>query len=283
MNLTSINNQLLVSESINTNRMDITNDIYLNSVSYTPVGSILIYAGSSAPTGWLLCNGQEVSRTVYPRLFAVIGNSYGSLNNNNNFVLPDLSDRVPVGKSGSNNLGDSSGNSKINLSTSQLPSHTHSGTIDSSGSHIHTGTTDISGSHNHTGTTDISGSHIHGITDPGHRHTQNSINDDFNNSGGLNYPGSGSNNLTIPSFAQYDSSGSITWNNINNAVTNISLNSAGNHTHGVTTQNAGDHAHTLTIEPVQSHSHSFTINSTGNGADIDIRNKFIILNYIIRY
>jgi microcystin-dependent protein len=255
--LTSSNNQLLVSKSIvadsvNVKQLNISDEIYLNSVSYTPVGSILTYAGSTAPTGWLLCDGTEVSKTEYPRLFEVIGNSYGNPVNSNNFILPDIRDRVPVGKSGSNNLGDSSGNSTITLSQSQLPSHTH------------TGTTVNNGSHSHTGTTDNAGSHTHGITDPGHVHYLQDAYFAENRGLGQNFFGTGS---------ATDSDNSLYFRDTNTgySTTGISINSEGSHSHTFTTGTAGSHTHT------------FTTDSTGNGNSIDIRNKFIILNYIIRY
>lgn len=55
-----------------------------------PVGTISAYAGASAPTGWLFCRGQNVSRTTYSRLFAVIGTTYGVGDGSTTFALPDL-------------------------------------------------------------------------------------------------------------------------------------------------------------------------------------------------
>lgn len=55
-----------------------------------PVGSIQAYGGTTAPSGWLLCQGQAVSRTTYSELFAVIGTAYGSGNGSSTFNLPNL-------------------------------------------------------------------------------------------------------------------------------------------------------------------------------------------------
>lgn len=63
-----------------------------------PVGCVFPYAGSTAPTGWLLCNGQAVSRTIESQLFAVLGTTYGSGNGTTTFNLPDLRGRVIIGK-----------------------------------------------------------------------------------------------------------------------------------------------------------------------------------------
>jgi hypothetical protein len=68
-----------------------------------PVGSVLMYGGGTAPTGWLLCNGQAVSRTTYISLFTVIGTSYGVGDGSTTFNVPDLQAtgatamRAPVG------------------------------------------------------------------------------------------------------------------------------------------------------------------------------------------
>ena len=60
-------------------------------------GMIQMYGGSTAPTGWLMCNGAEVSRTTYAALYAVIGNTYGTPSSNANFKLPDYREAAPVG------------------------------------------------------------------------------------------------------------------------------------------------------------------------------------------
>lgn len=54
-----------------------------------PVGAIIPYGGSTAPTGWLICNGAAVSRTTYSDLFAVIGTKYGAGDGSTTFNLPD--------------------------------------------------------------------------------------------------------------------------------------------------------------------------------------------------
>ena len=68
-----------------------------------PSGSIIAFGGAAAPdAGWLLCDGSDVNRTTYARLFAAIGTAYGTGNGSTTFGLPDLRDRVLLGK-GSNN------------------------------------------------------------------------------------------------------------------------------------------------------------------------------------
>ncbi len=60
-------------------------------------GLIFPYAGDTAPTGWLLCDGAAVSRTTYADLFALIGTTYGAGNGSTTFNVPDLKGRVMIG------------------------------------------------------------------------------------------------------------------------------------------------------------------------------------------
>lgn len=55
-----------------------------------PAGVVLHFANSSAPTGWLECNGAAVSRATYSALFVAIGTVYGAGDGSTTFNLPDL-------------------------------------------------------------------------------------------------------------------------------------------------------------------------------------------------
>ena len=55
-----------------------------------PSGTVLYFAGQTAPAGWLKANGAAVSRTAYAALFAAIGTTYGAGDFRNTFNLPDL-------------------------------------------------------------------------------------------------------------------------------------------------------------------------------------------------
>jgi microcystin-dependent protein len=61
------------------------------------VGVVLPYAGASAPTGFLLCDGAAVSRTTYARLFTVIGTAFGVGDGTTTFNIPDMKGRAPFG------------------------------------------------------------------------------------------------------------------------------------------------------------------------------------------
>lgn len=64
--------------------------------SGAPVGAVMPYAGSTPPDGWLLCDGSEISRTNYARLFSVIGTTYGAGDGNSSFNIPSEDD-FPTG------------------------------------------------------------------------------------------------------------------------------------------------------------------------------------------
>lgn len=93
----------------------------------TPSGTVAMFAGASAPTNWLLCDGSAVSRTTYANLFAAIGTTFGSGNGTTTFNVPDLRGRVAVGKNGAtfSTLGGTGGEETHLLITSEMPSHTH--------------------------------------------------------------------------------------------------------------------------------------------------------------
>jgi microcystin-dependent protein len=64
-------------------------------------GVVLSFAGSAAPSKWLLCQGQAVSRTTYADLFSAIGTTYGIGDGSTTFNVPDLGGRVIAGKESS--------------------------------------------------------------------------------------------------------------------------------------------------------------------------------------
>ena len=94
------------------------------AVPVMPVGCVIPFAGAAAPTGWLLCQGQAVSRTTYAQLFSVIGTTYGSGDGSTTFNLPDMRGRVAVG-SDANSPGAQCGETAHKLGISEIPSHSH--------------------------------------------------------------------------------------------------------------------------------------------------------------
>ncbi len=55
-----------------------------------PVGSILAYGGSTAPPGWVLCDGAAISRSTYYTLFLIIGTQFGAGDGSTTFNVPNL-------------------------------------------------------------------------------------------------------------------------------------------------------------------------------------------------
>ena len=80
----------------------IQNDPDSTPAPLVPAGTIVMTGASSAPTGYLLCDGTAVSRSTYASLFVAIGTAYGTGDGSSTFDLPDLRDRFPLGK-GTNN------------------------------------------------------------------------------------------------------------------------------------------------------------------------------------
>jgi hypothetical protein len=72
-----------------------------------PTGSLMPYAGASAPTGYLLCDGAAISRTTFSALFALVGTTYGAGDGSTTFNIPDLRGRVIAGQ---DDMGGSSAN-----------------------------------------------------------------------------------------------------------------------------------------------------------------------------
>ena len=112
----------------------------LTDIEGIPTATIIPWSTASVPSGFLECNGQAVSRSTYSALFAIIGTSYGAGDGSSTFLVPDLQDNVPVGKSnnkalastGGANTATTTGNvsgstANATLSTPQLASHSHSG------------------------------------------------------------------------------------------------------------------------------------------------------------
>ncbi len=113
---------------MNTNISSLLNSI--NSKSSLPSGTVTSFAGNNAPKGWLLCNGETVSRETYKNLFEIIGTIYGNGDGTTTFTLPDMRGKVSVAAgtgAGLTNrvLGAVGGEENHSLTINEIPSHTH--------------------------------------------------------------------------------------------------------------------------------------------------------------
>lgn len=101
------------------------------------MGEIRMFAGSFAPEGWALCQGQVLPIVEYQALFSILGSNYGG-DGRSTFALPDLRGRVPVQQGTGPGLtpvalSQQFGYEGVKLTTLNLPAHTHN-TLCSSGS-----------------------------------------------------------------------------------------------------------------------------------------------------
>lgn len=92
-------------------------------------GTILLWGTTSAPSGYLICDGAAVSRTTYAALFAVIGTTFGTGDGSTTFNLPNLKGKVPVGYNSSETefdaMGETGGEKTHQLTEAELASHYH--------------------------------------------------------------------------------------------------------------------------------------------------------------
>lgn len=114
--------------------LNVTGVITKSGNPIIPVGAVFAFAGASAPTGFLICDGSSLLRASFTALFALIGTAYGAADGSH-FNVPDLRGRAPTGKDGGtgrltsatmtpdgDTLGAVGGAQTQTLSLAQLPS-----------------------------------------------------------------------------------------------------------------------------------------------------------------
>lgn len=90
-----------------------------------PPGVIWMFASTTPPSGWLLCDGQTVLVADHPDLFAAIGNKWGG-DGVSDFAVPNLMDRFPIGASATKPIDSAPGGSETkSILTANLPPHAH--------------------------------------------------------------------------------------------------------------------------------------------------------------
>lgn len=101
-------------------------------LGFAPPGTLFDFAGTSAPVGWLTCDGSNVSRTTYALLFAAIGTTWGVGNGTTTFGIPNFQRRTSIGSGGSgtgtigNVVGNTGGEETHALTSAENGAHAHS-------------------------------------------------------------------------------------------------------------------------------------------------------------
>jgi len=120
--LTNLNATNLTSGTVNVARLPTSIQL--------PAGVILLHGGTTAPTGYLLCDGSAVSRAGQAALFTAIGTTYGAGDGSTTFNIPDLRQRFPLGKavSGTGATLGGVGGAIDHQHSNNTHTHTYSGT-----------------------------------------------------------------------------------------------------------------------------------------------------------
>lgn len=195
-------------------------------ITETPIGTVVMYVGGTAPSGWVVCNGASLATTgTYANLFSVLQYRYGG--SGANFNLPDFVSKPSVGLSQTTNLTTTTSSSNsfshshnvgynTNDASAVSLSHTHNaGGADAA--HTHNASDGQKGNHAHGGNTPAGGAHTHLIDRTG---------------------------------ASAGTSGSVDSNHTHSSSTNTAA-----HSHNASSGNA-NHSHSSTDSPGMSHTHS---------------------------
>ena len=115
-------NKKVLASKVGTGKGGVTGDTL-------PIGAVIEWNSDIIPANWLLCNGQEVSRTDYAELFEILGTTYGEGDGSTTFNLPNRKGNVAVGKNEDDEdldtLGKTGGEKDHTLTIDEMPSHDH--------------------------------------------------------------------------------------------------------------------------------------------------------------
>jgi len=197
---------------------------FVATVQAIPVGIVRMYASGTAPTNYLICNGQPVSRTItYDKLYTVIGTKYGAGDGSTTFNVPNLIDYAfPYGSDANTSL-----TTTINIGVDSIDaSHTHNTTLLKT---VDGGSVKLT-NHGHTGSGNQSASHTHNF--------------------GISSANSGAH--THQSNSNSTAHGH-TYQVSNNVGSGNTLNTSGNHTH---TLNSATETHNHNVNAASTHEHA---------------------------
>lgn len=206
----------------------------LLNASTVITGEVRQLAHPNVPSGWLSCDGQPISRALYPELFTALGVIYGAGDGTTTFNLPDYRGQFLRGFD--DGAGVDSGRVLGALQADALKSHTHTGTVS-----INNDT------HNHSASTG-NDTHNHSASTGNDTHNHSFFGDPNTNAGTTGGAYMGNTRLG-------DSSGLV---NYTSSVQNDT------HNHSVTVNN-DTHNHTVTVNN-DTHSHTGTVSINAAGA-----------------
>jgi microcystin-dependent protein len=230
------------------------------SGSSLPPGSMVDFGGTVAPGGWLLCNGQLVSRTGYALLFAAIGTAYGVGDGSTTFAVPDFRGRAAIG----DDLMGTSAAGRITTATVNQTTRggvggaqTHALTVAELAAHAHTASSG-NDSPDHTHTVAVSGNT--GFQSTTHSHLLG---------GGHLYVGTGGTGGTFLGTTSAGGTSLYGWGTNTATASN-------DHTH--TFADASSATGGASVR----HTHTITVNSNGSGSAINMLQPSLIVMRIIK-
>jgi microcystin-dependent protein len=236
----------LASNDMNTYVKDNFNYLKTSLDALLPTGIMWIWPTDTAPTGYLLCRGQAISRTTYSVLFAVISTTYGVGDNSTTFNLPNGAGNIFVGKDSTqtefDTLGETGGAKTVTLAATQIPAHGHTG---------NTGYFNVD--HNHT--------------DSGHAHGASA-----DSQGAHTHEYRSGDGTTSEGFAA----------NTNADDHRQNTESAGSHGHNISVGTGNAQIGNAASGTVN-HRHDFTTNDAGEGQSHNNLSPYQVANYIIKY
>jgi microcystin-dependent protein len=246
-----VSDAALATDSVSTNKIaaGAVTKTKIEAAQQIPTGVIWAYAGSAAPTGWVLCDGAAINRGgANADLFALLGTTYGPGDNATTFNVPNLNNRFIRGGT----PGTTGGADSVTLTTAQLPSHSHS---------LSGGATTQSGSHGHviSGTTDSEPNHSHNLLYGPQLLSRT--------------------NIVLGSLAGTNTGGFLSASGIVNVAQQLVANDF---------EADGGHSHDLLGNaldgPTSEHTHSLTGNtgSTGSGSSVSTLPAFTAMRYMIK-